>query len=325
MQRPIPFSRLLEARAAFIRALASQTDAIREVYDWRLPVQARDTERERRLREFVAADSDLTGFYSGRDGTVREYRRSDFPRWQRTVGNDAARAPASSVSVEHFDRSWFGLSREHIADLAGQERASAAFDWARRWRVGEVLWLREWVLFALLWWDLCRSCTVPDCSRGCSAATGEDVDRALALVLSPEILLDIENANGTDWNLSLSEHPEGGGAGTILGGGEHIPSGFKPVTHPLMGPHPLLETEQEFLDRARRAWGEAFLELKQQSLEFSVPRKLELHCEWLVRRHVCGHTAAEILGSDDTDLSTVYKATDAMSTLLGLRIRQDLN
>jgi hypothetical protein len=57
MPRTTPFSKVLEAREAFIRALASQTDAIRELRDWRLPIEASEGERERRLRELVAADS----------------------------------------------------------------------------------------------------------------------------------------------------------------------------------------------------------------------------------------------------------------------------
>jgi len=47
----------------YIRALASHTAAIRELHESKLPEVAVDA-RERRLREFVAADSDLIGLYT---------------------------------------------------------------------------------------------------------------------------------------------------------------------------------------------------------------------------------------------------------------------
>jgi hypothetical protein len=127
--------------------------------------------------------------------------------------------------------------------------------------------------------DLCRSCNASNCSNGCSAARGRDVDRALSLVLSREILLDLENANGADWSLLLRECLDGDRMGTIFGSSECISSGFTPVAHPLLGPQPLLETEQEFLDRAKMAWTEAMTDLRREGLTISSPRKLQLHCE----------------------------------------------
>lgn len=314
MPRTTPFSRLLDARAAFVRALALHTDAVRELCDWRLPAAVSESERERRLCEFAAADSDLTGFYTRRGGGVTEHRRSD---------SEPVRARPDNERERHFQLSWFGFQREHLAELAGAERVAAAVAWAERWKLSELLWARDWVTFALLWWELCRACTVPRCRRGCAAASGRDIERALDLVLSPETLLSLERENGSDWGLSLTGQSPGGGV-TIFGGGERLPSGFAPLAHPLMGPNPLLETEREFLRRAKKAWSEALEELEHDGVAISSPRKLALHCEWLVRRAICRQTAAQILGSDDTDLSTVYKATESVAALVGLRIAADL-
>jgi hypothetical protein len=307
MSRTIPFSKLLDARVAFVSALASQTHAIHELHNWRLPSEAYDDVRERRLREFVAANPDVIAFYSTPDGTVKELRRSDALGAQ-PIASPPTNIPNQRDPDRHFDRSWFGLSRKHVSDLAGPKRETAAVEWVLRWKLSEAPWLRDWARFALLWWDLCRSCTVPNCSRGCAAADGADLRRALDLVLSPDVLRDLEHADGSEWSLSLAERQRGSSKefGLILGGGEHLPAGFTPVVHPLMGPHPSLETEQEFFERAKQAWREAIAELQRTGVVISSPRKLELHCEWLVRRLICRHTAVQILGSDDSDPSTVY-------------------
>jgi len=93
-----------------------------------------------------------------------------------------------------------------------------------------------------------------------------------------------------------------------------------------MGPHPLLETEQQFLHRAKLAWDEAYSEITHDGLVISTPRKFGIHCEWLVRYHVCGQTAADILKDYEHagrpgDETTIYKAVRSVAILLGVRLR----
>jgi len=58
-ERATPFSLKVLARVAFVRALARETDAIRELRLWSLPSPARDSERERKLREWVTSGGEI--------------------------------------------------------------------------------------------------------------------------------------------------------------------------------------------------------------------------------------------------------------------------
>lgn len=53
-----------------------------------------------------------------------------------------------------------------------------------RWKLN-VWWLKGWATFALLVWDLSRSCTVADCSYGCRLLR-DDEHLALEQVLTEE-------------------------------------------------------------------------------------------------------------------------------------------
>jgi hypothetical protein len=86
--------------------------------------------------------------------------------------------------------------------------------------------------------------------------------------------------------------------------------------------NPLLETRAEFLDRAKRAWSAAVEALARQGISESRPRKLELHCEWLVRSRVLGETATTILKDfeDEPDDTALYHAVRDLARLIDLPI-----
>jgi hypothetical protein len=88
-----------------------------------------------------------------------------------------------------------------------------------------------------------------------------------------------------------------------------------------LSPNPLLETKPEFLRRAKAAWNAAEAALAGQGISHSAPRQLALHCEWLVRSHVLGETAATILKHRKADTSTVYKAVRQLALLIELPTR----
>jgi hypothetical protein len=101
-----------------------------------------------------------------------------------------------------------------------------------------------------------------------------------------------------------------------------LPMHMRPVLQHFPSPHPLVETRQEFRDRATSAWDDAVQALEKQGVSLAVPRKLKQHCEWLVRYQVLGETAASIVeGLDKTESSTVYKAVKALARIIELPIR----
>lgn len=333
MPREIPASRRIAGRQAFIGALAKLTDAIRDLRAWRLPPSARDSEREQRLREFVTPGSQLYAFWADSHGVIQE-RRSTVSSHVKNSRRKAELGKTDELTIEerHFSTSWFGLSQKALFDQAGPERLVGATQWTLQWKLGDVPWLHKWAVFALLWWDLCRCCHEAGCQKKCGAASATDDANALALVLSSDILRDLESQDGTAWSVFAQADHLGASleqSGTFLiGGVESLPFNLRPVVGPVMGPHPLLETEHEFLQRAQAAWDEAVAEIAQEGLSVSVPRKLELHCEWLVRYHVCGETVAKIVKDLEKDLekedihpTTISKAVGTMADMIDLPLR----
>ena len=148
---------------------------------------------------------------------------------------------------------------------------------------------------------------------------------ALALVLTLETMQDLEAQDGNRMSVAAQLGDSRGPPSFVIGGGEFVPLGILPVVAPLAGPNPLLETREEFLRRGQAAWDEAVAEIAEQGLSVIVPRKLGLHCEWLVRYHVRGETAAEILrdceDARNRDASTVYKAVRSVANLVDLPVR----
>lgn len=291
----VPAPRRAMARVAFIRTLAKHTTAIRDLRAWRLPLSALDSEHERALREMGMADRHL------------------------------------------FSVRWGSVSRAMLFDVAGADRVDGAGTWSRHWKLDDAPWLHKWAVFALLQWDIGRSCTVPDCPQGCMAARADDDMDALQLVLTPDVMLTFgEERNhlvamleALDAAIDLRSGPAPTEdemksiADATFRSGTWLPIEQRPVVAPLPGPHPLLETKDEFLARARQAWDKAVAVLADEGVSLSAPRKLELHCEWLVRYHVRGETAAEILkdfedGDTFRDASTVYKALRSMADLIEL-------
>ncbi len=270
----IPAPRRATARLAFIRALATQTNAVNELRAWRRPFSA-DFEDERE-------------WFVGRHPSLFE-------------------TPIR-------------LSPESFLTLAGYERVREARDWGRRWNV-EAEWLHAWAAWALAVWAVARSCTVGDCPYECRRIREHD-DVALHVVLS-QVAMEMfgEEQNialilkaRQDCTLKMAEDERSG---------TWFPIERRRVVALSPGPHPLQETKDEYLERARGVWDQACAVLVEQGISLSVPRKLDLHSEWLVRYRVCGQTAVEIVKDkdrEDTDLSTVYKAVGAMAEVIGLPI-----
>jgi len=159
---------------------------------------------------------------------------------------------------------------------------------------------------------------------------------ALKLVLTVDILRDLELQDGTQVSTfsqrKRARRADGDlhGSVTLLAGGvDYLPSGIESFEAPLLGPNPLLETKSEFLQRAQVAWNDAVADFAAQGMSAIVPRKLELHCEWLVRYRLLGQTAAQIVKDlEETDTSTVHKVVKPMADMLDLPIRsrtRDLN
>ena len=107
MTQVVPGSRTAMARAAFIRALAKRTDAIRELRAWRRPPSA--------------------------PGCVGELRRT----------LDLIHLDGPDGLHDVTATSWLGSAQAAVFALAGAEHAGAAEAWARRWTLGDAAWLRE--------------------------------------------------------------------------------------------------------------------------------------------------------------------------------------
>jgi hypothetical protein len=152
---------------------------------------------------------------------------------------------------------------------------------------------------------------------------------ALTVALTLDIMRRLEAQDGN--MVTVAAHiggdvpVDGEQSAFITGGGEWMPIGISPVVAPIAGPHPLLETKDEFFRRAQTAWDDAVVEIAEQGLSVIVPRKVELHCDWLVRYNVRFETVAAIVEGTDIDESTVYKAVRSAAHVIGLTIRRDLN
>ena len=267
---------------AFVRSLAIRTGAIRELRELRPPLLQTELERDANLRE--------------------------------TIANSESR---------HIEISWMSLSSETLINTAGISRFMAAGTWLNHWNLNQVRWLQKWGTFALLWWTAAGWCTKADCSQGCAAVNGQDDALALELVLTKEMLVALEAGDGVGVSVT-SQVDEGAGAqgGRIICGGvDQLPASVT-LPMPLLGPSPMLETRDEFFQRADIAWAEAMNELEREGYSVIVPRQLERHCDWLVRYQVLEQTAADIVSdAKDTDPSTVHKAVRTIARLLEIPIR----
>jgi hypothetical protein len=282
-----------DARAAFIRALAKHSAAIRDLRAWRP-----QTSQAAEFKQDVDAVS----------GTVPHL----------------------------FSGHWGSISRQMLFDVAGAERVSGAAAWTLSWKLDRAPWLHKWAVFAILRWDIGRHCTIPNCPDGCVAADANDDVRALKLVAARHVLLTLgdERSNFHEILMAMNTAIDLRGgtpltadevrsiAEATIRSGTWLPVERRPVVGPLAGPHPLLETKDEYLQRTRSAWDRAIATLVEQGVSLRPRRKLELHCEWLVRHHIHNVTAAEILkGRVDTDPTTIYKAVKSMADLIDLPIR----
>ena len=277
----VPAPRRATARLAFIRALARQTAAIRELRAWRLTSTALDSERERELR-LVQGGHPLFEMH-------------------------------------------FRPSRRLLFDIAGEERVREAGEWGKRWNL-DVPGMQAWGVLALLVWDVTRWCTATDCPYGC-AASRSDEQVALDLVLSPTAMLLFQEERPL-----LVDMMAAVAAGADVASGAWLPIERRAVLRSISAPHPLLETKDQYLQYVRGAWDAAVAALVAQGISLSTPRKLELHCDWLVRYHVNGEAVLEILedleknlDTEDTHPSTIYKALSTMAELIELPIRSSLH
>jgi hypothetical protein len=248
----------------------------------------------------------------------------------------AWRLPESELETDHerelrsidgghpFFRSSFEPGPGSLFGLAGEPRVAAALDWGRRWNL-DVPWLRSWAVFALLVWDVQRWCSDPNCEHRC-ATVRSDEDLALGATLSdrammafgeePLLISILRSMQAKESSVveTLPESREG-----LL---KYLPPHKRIVLPAFPGPHPLLETKDEFLAAMRLVWDEAVSALEHEGVSLRAPRKLSLHGEWLVRFHVRGETAAQILeGIEDTDPSTIYKAVKSVAHLIDLPLR----
>jgi len=217
----VPAPRRAMARLAFIRALATQTDAIRELRAWRFPPAELHSELEQGLREI--------------DG-----------------GH-----PFFSMA--------FRPSRASLFDLAGEERVREASAWAVRWKL-DVWWLKGWATFALLVWDMARSCTLADCRYGCRVVR-DDEHLALEQVLTEEAMLAFGEDPLLLSILAAMQAEEKAGADVAAKPIEELlPIHMRAVVKALPGPHPVVETKEEFFRRAGVAWEQAVAALVKRAV-----------------------------------------------------------
>jgi len=211
--------------------------------------------------------------------------------------------------------------------MAGKPRVKEASAWAAKWRVA-VPWLEGWATFALVLWDVARSCKEENCPYECRRIR-EDRDFAFQQALSfPAMLLlgepplifsilqamETESASGDAVQKekpSMEEFQQ-----------RYFPTHKRRVSEPLPGPHPLLETRESFMQRAKEAWDSAIAALEKHGVSLKTPRKLMQHSEWLIRYQVLGETAAAIVKPlEKTDPSTVYKAIKTLATTIEFPVR----
>jgi hypothetical protein len=182
---------------------------------------------------------------------------------------------------------------------AGPRRVQTVENWARRWELS-ASWLLAWGTYALYRWEIGATCRDPECRYRCRGTSWDDPHKALETAVSDGrlYLLPGDPASGLRY------------LGLDLLGDVHG-----------VYPNPLLQTKAEFLDRAKQAWDVAVNALAQHGISASWPRKLDLHCKWLVRFHVLKETAATILKDDlNTDLSTLNHAVHRLARLIDLPI-----
>lgn len=232
--------------------------------------------------------------------------------WRPSL-EDEREAELRSYGADHFFQEVVGMSRSLLFEVAGEERTEHARAWTRQWKI-ETPWMHAWTVFALLRWDIGRWCTAPACPYGCDLARGDDEIAALQLVLTYERMLMFGEESNQILTAMLM-------ADELSDWQNWLPIHRRPVVPPLPGPHPLLEDQAAFLRRAKSAWDDALTAVTKDGLSLREPRQLEAHCEWLVRRHVLGQTAPQILGRSKGDPSTVYAAVRTVAGLIGLPLR----
>jgi hypothetical protein len=334
-----------DARIAFIRALAAHTDAIQELRAWQSCGAARASERvaaQQAIEDFVeewahdeitpetvthlfdpVALIQLLDRMKGIDQAVLPGDElADYPELE-TVAVDYPRPP------DPYDRTHVDLFNEMhgvLVRVASAERIRAAEAWSSRWRL-DAPWLRAWAVYATLRWDMGRECAIGDCAHGCGAARDDDNSVALSLVLAPWVMLHViedrqpSPAESTDTDLFAT---------MASFTGDWRPLWQRAIVPPLApGPHPLLETKEEFLARAGEAFDRALRVLADYGIERDGlgrdqrgPRKLDTHCGWLVRYQALGETYRAILGSRATgEESTIRNGVKAMAELIELPLR----
>jgi len=221
------------------------------------------------------------------------------------------------------------LSPATLMRMAGKARVKEAESWAARWSLS-THWLEAWATFALVIWDVARSCRVPSCRFGCEKMR-QDPEFALQQVLSlppmlllgePPLLVSILQSMGSDGDREAVSGSDAADEQASLE--KHLPPHKRRITAPLAGPHPLIESKAGFLRRAEDAWNNTVEYLEKRGVSLQAPRKLDIHSMWLVRYQALGETAASIVGTlESTDPSTVYKAVKALARVIELPIRTD--
>jgi hypothetical protein len=206
----------------------------------------------------------------------------------------------SDVDDRNAGHSHFDLALQQVLfRRAGPRRVQAVKAWAKQWSLSAP-WLQTWGTYALLRWEVGATCRDPECPHRCSSVRWGDLTEALTAALS-------------EGRLHLL--PKGATPGSFRRRYFSLDLLHDVET---ISPNPLLETKDEFLNRATHTWETAVATLAEQGIPASWPRQLDVHCEWLVRSHVLGQTAIEILEGRKGDSSTVHKAIRRLAQLIEL-------
>ncbi len=249
---------------------------------------------------------------------IRELRQWPRPSVAPSAAPEGRFRTAVQLRGPHAVLHWFPVHVEEFLTVAGDARFKAARHWAEKWNLADAGWLVDWAVLAMFAWDLAVRCQRASCPSGCDLARSGRATDALQLVASPLILRRLMRDRERVW--TLVEVTQGKHYSSISW---DEPDGFEPVVSPILGPHPLLETKEEFSRRCEASWAEAVLQLADSDAAAALPRKLDLHCKWLVRSRVLNESAVTIVGGKKTSPSTVLKAVKVVSTLVDLPTRAD--
>jgi hypothetical protein len=209
-----------------------------------------------------------------------------------------------------------------VADIAGEPRILMLLMWALKWHVAE-RWIIVWASYALMVWDTAKTCDRTHGHGPCPCARIRDDDGvAHRMVTTQDALLGLGDDGPSEHFLDFADKHRNDPQWAQEPWDTLVrPPHKRRSSSP--GPQPLFESRAAFLARMRRAWDEAATFHKDvDHISLNPARRLDLHCKWLVRQHVLGETASQILGrerkKDSWDASALHKATKATAALIGL-------